>query len=262
MQSFPDWRETTEIAPSSLRVSIASVPVWITIRLERDSFRSSEISCPSIGHKPGVPLDKCNLRAHCLEEISELDGDIPAADDDHARGRFPELQGGFVRQIGHLFDAPDRGNERPGPAYQKDGFTLEGFAVDLERMIAGKSRFAEMEIEVFRLLQRFFDMVVTMFHDAPHVFHDSCKIHSHNFSRNPELIRFPDLHNSIRRIDHELRGNSTEVQTGAAYRASLDQGDCLVMGKGIFEQICSCAGTDDDDIVLFHGSPFANRNEE
>ena len=95
-----------------------------------------------VGHEPLVPLDDRDLRAHCFEEMSELRGNVPAADDDHALGPFREPEGALVREVFDAFDAFDGRDERPGAGDEEDRLALDRPVVHLERMIPGKVRLA------------------------------------------------------------------------------------------------------------------------
>lgn len=101
-------------------------------------------------------------------------------------------------------------------------------------------------------MQAFFHPLTAFDHDLPHPVHNAAEVYLFDFSGNSEFLRFPDLDDSIRRIDDEFGRDSADIQTGAADRSSVNHGHGFVMRESILDQVCARSGPYNYDIVFFH----------
>jgi hypothetical protein len=87
-----------------------------------------------------------------------------------------------------------------------------------------------------RLPQYFRDSLmrsVALLDMFPHSLHDQGEVNGGDLRSDAVLFCFPDLNDSIRRIDNELCGDSTDVQAGAARWPLVYEGYGLVMGERV-----------------------------
>jgi hypothetical protein len=206
-----------------------------------------------IMYDPLVLLYDRNLRAHGLEEMRELGCNISSADDDHAFRAFRKLERTFVRKVLDALDAFERRNSGSGAGYDENRFALDRSARRIERILIGKMRLTPVVIEIFGLVQRFLDGIVTSFHVLPHPLHNGREIDRLDLCGDPEFLRLADLHDSVGRIGDHLRGYATDVQAGAARWPPVHDGNGLIMCQGIIDKVHPAARADDDDVVFFHG---------
>src|SRR5512147_661270 len=127
-----------------------------------------------------------------------------------------------------------------------------------QRVISGEMGLAGIEVEVLRLFQRLPDAVMALLHRRPHPLHDGCEIDVPHFGRDAELLRFPDFNDSIRRIDEDLRGDSSHVETGSSRRSPVHEGDGLAVLERILDEVRPASGAYYDDVVFFHERPLSS----
>jgi len=93
---------------------------------------------------------------------------------------------------------------------------------------------------------------MALFDRRPHPLHDRGEVNFLDFRRDAKFFRFPDLNDSIRRIDENFRGDSAGVQARASHGSFVHERDGLLVLQRIFDNIRTRPGADDDDVVFFH----------
>ena len=208
-----------------------------------------------LGHEPLVALEDGDLRAHGVEKVGELHGNVAAADDDHALGPLPELERALIGKVRHGLDALDGRDERPCAGDEEDGLPLELFSRYFEGIVAGEAGLAPVKIELLGLPHRLLHAVVAFLDRTAHTLHDGGEVDLRYLGRNAEPFRLPDLHDSIRRIDEDLGGYSAHIKAGPSHGPLVHEGQGLVVGQGVLDEVRSGPGADDDDVVFLHDSP-------
>ena len=75
------------------------------------------------------------------------------------------------------------------------------------------------------------------------------------FRSDPDAAAFFDLSDAIGRSDHDLCWDAAAVETSAAERSALHNGDVQSLGQCCVCHDIGCACTDDDDIIVLHDNP-------
>ncbi len=182
-----------------------------------------------------------------------LDGDIAAPDDNQALGQLFQLQRRLVGEIVDPLQPLHRRHERPRAGGDKYLFALQLLAADLQGVVGHEAGLSLVESKVFHALHPLAQVLLALAAGESHPLHDGPEIDRLHGSGDAEPARLLDFHDSIRRVDELLGGDTAPVEAGAPdERAFIDEGRFQAGPGGLVRDKRPAAGADNDNFVVFH----------
>ncbi len=198
-------------------------------------------------HQAWCAVDDRDVASEPARALAELEADVAAADHDRARGRRRSFEPREVRQIRHVRDAVDRGDERARARVDDDAGRANRAAAAGNDSFTGKRSARAHEVDP-GLRDARFATVVPFVANAPHALHHGHAVDT-DVGMDAEGRRVSRASGVVRRREERFRWRAAEVDARAADARALEEHDVLPRFRVIDrERYAALAAPDHDQI--------------